>query len=61
MSTTIVSCDILHTTEEAVLLEVENNECWVPRSLIIDGDDLEKGLSQEIEIKEWFCNSQGWF
>jgi hypothetical protein len=60
----VVSCGILRTTEKAVLCEFYDPkdgafEKWVPRSVIEDGDQLEEGLNQDIEVAGWFATKEG--
>jgi len=49
-------------TEKAVLLEIEDDEYWCPRSLIEDGDEIHYdsgsdfvGTSCELYVAEFWC------
>ena len=61
---------IIAASEKAVLLEIEGEEFWCPRSLIVDGDELEnensveadfgdRGSNCELWIKEFWCEENG--
>lgn len=53
--------DVLATTDGAVLLDVDGQEVWVPRSLIDgEGDELERRQGPgEIEVQKWFLEREG--
>lgn len=52
---------ILVATDRAVLVEVDGEEVWVPRSVIEGGDGLEESEeTQEIDVAEWFAEKKGW-
>lgn len=59
---TYVSLDVLvvRTTERAVLLLHENEQEWVPRSCIVDGDELDDADDVTIEMAEWKARDLGW-
>ena len=50
--TTIDEASVLRETDMAVLLYNGdiNEEAWIPRSLIVDGDNLEVGLETSVEV-----------
>ena len=70
MATQYVEIDdavFMHATDSAVLLEIEDEEIWVPLSTIEDNgtdwqDDYERGeiLDEPIYVAEWFARKQGW-
>ena len=52
--------EIIATTDDAVLVEIEGSEEWIPRSQIEVGYDWEKGDTGEMQISEWLCGQRGW-
>lgn len=63
MEKDIVSGDVVRTSEKAVLLDTmnlsgEEVQVWIPRSLITDGESVEVGLKQDLEVASWFLDKQ---
>lgn len=55
-----IDCDVTAATPDAILVQYsEEDDAWVPRSQVRDGDTIEEGDDQRIEIKTWFCNKVG--
>lgn len=57
-----ITIELLRTTDLAVLVKYHNNELWVPKSVIDDGDSLDEldvGSELDIDIKDWFCEKEG--
>ncbi len=51
---------ILRATDKALLLKIDDEEIWVPRSMVADGDDYEAGDEDvTISVTEWFANKGG--
>jgi len=50
---------IVGSTDKAVLAEIDGVEEWLPRSQIRDGNDLEKGFYEELEMAEWLAKEKG--
>ena len=52
-----------HYTDRAVLLEIDGEDRWIPRSVIEDGfdpsDENAKGDEVELQIKSWFAEREG--
>lgn len=47
-------------TDLALLLVIDEESVWVPKSLIEEPDDYEVGNEDvEVEIAEWFCKREG--
>ncbi len=52
-SYTEVECEVIATTDSAVLIEYDDGETWVPKSCIDYGDDIEEG-DNLVNIANWF-------
>ena len=55
-----IEAEIVHLTDNAVLVEVGETETWIPKSVIVD--DLESaspGDQVTLEIAEWFAEKEG--
>jgi len=51
---------VVAETEKALLLKVDGEDSWVPRSVIgRDSDELEKGDSGMVFVPQWFIESNG--
>lgn len=66
MRTVTVNVDeVLHETDLALLLLLSSSngnqqEVWVPKSVIEDADDISFGDSDiEVEVAEWFTEKEG--
>lgn len=46
-------------TPKAVLIEHEGEKVWLPRSQLIDDEQLEEGREQEIKMLPWIANEKG--
>ena len=47
-------------TEKAILVEVQNEEFWIPKSLIADTSEVNcKGDEGTLVIPEWFAEKEG--
>ena len=61
MSATVEG-EYLHQTDDAILLEIEGDEYWIPKSLIenlsmVDG--VVQGEEVAIELPTWFAEKEG--
>ncbi len=56
-SFTEVDCEIVNTTDAAILIEYEDGEIWIPRSAIENGDDIEGG-DGFVRIADWFIEKE---
>lgn len=56
---------VIRTTEGAVLVQVEGEEIWIPRSILhaeeseID-EDSEEGDEGTVVVKTWWAEKEGW-
>lgn len=50
---------IVAETDGAVLVELDGEQVWVPRSQIDGGEVLESECI-EIDVTEWFASKKGW-
>ena len=49
---------VIATTDAAILLSFSNeNEAWIPRSVIEDGDAVEEH-DHDPNTAEWFCDKE---
>ncbi len=60
MQTVEISCEILHITENAVLVYDGVNECWIPKRYITDAYRLkaQSNKAVEIEVEEWIAKEK---
>lgn len=55
-----VDCDAIETvTDRAVLMIIEGENIWVPRSAIEDGDEIEPEDVGPFYVRQWFCDREG--
>lgn len=54
-----VEAKVVRTTEKAVLIEYADEEIWLPRSAMIDDEELEAGQHAEIKMLEWIAKEKG--
>lgn len=62
MSRVEVTIDIVHKTDDAVLVcDADDNEVWIPYSLMDeDEDDFKIGdEGVELNVAEWFATKEG--
>ena len=53
-------CTIEHVTDAAILLIHQDDQFWVPKSVIQNPEDFEKGdTACLVLVKEWFARKQG--
>ena len=52
-----ITCTICHETEKAVLVDVENDEVWLPKS-VVHVDRLSDGTA-EISVPVWLATAKG--
>lgn len=51
-------CEVLRTTDKAVLVELNGEEVWIPRSQCEGGDDIDEG-DDSINVTRWFADKRG--
>jgi hypothetical protein len=50
---------VLRTSRRAVLVRTDDlAEVWIPKSVCIDGDDLEEG-DKDISVRSWWAEQEG--
>jgi hypothetical protein len=58
--TTTVEGVFLHEGNMAVLIEVDNEEVWIPKSCCDDAwDGLDRGDPITLEVATWFAEKKG--
>ena len=55
---TTIYYEITETTDEAVLIVVDGEEQWVPRSVCLDGDSLNVG-DEDLVVENWWLRKAG--
>jgi len=57
-----IICTYIRSSDRAILIEVDGEQDWIPKSQIIDAsvdlDDLEKGDPVTITIPEWLAEEK---
>lgn len=46
-------------SEDAILVDIEGDEVWLPKSVVGDFDDADPGDTITIEIPEWLAEDRG--
>lgn len=54
-----ISVTVTTITGKAILINDGTKDCWIPKSLIEDPDDLVHGEVTEINVQEWFLQKEG--
>lgn len=49
----------LQETEDAILLGIDGDEIWLPKSQIEYDEDHERGDYMEVEVPDWLCEQKG--
>ena len=53
-------CAVLQTTANAILIDYEGEEIWLPRSQVSEGEKYEMGdQGVTISASEWICRQKG--
>ena len=56
---TTLHCEVIRTTEKAVLVQLENgDEHWLPRSECDNGDAIDVG-DDAIDVADWLLHNRG--
>jgi len=51
---------IVRVTDKAVLVRVDGDDYWFPRSTIEDGEDIEAGHEElDLHVQEWVLEERG--
>lgn len=52
---------VIKTNDKAVLVRDDmQQESWIPRSVVMDGDYLVDG-DRDLVVRSWFCDKEGLF
>lgn len=55
--------EFLHQTDDAVLIQEEKREIWIPKSVCEDPpnfvDNIDRNTSISISVKYWFAEKEG--
>ena len=60
-----ISVELKHETDKAILIctgKGDDDELWIPRSLLKDGEYLQKNPKFPVitcEVQEWFAHKEG--
>lgn len=54
---TTVSGEVKRTTDDAILFVVNGDEIWVPRSVCLDGSNVEEG-DTDLIIANWWAEKE---
>jgi len=51
----------IRETDKALLLDYENEEVWIPKSVIDDDSEVWREEDEgELVVKDWFAEKKGW-
>ncbi len=53
-----IAAEIKKTTDRAVLVVIEGEEHWIPRSVCLDGDSLSVG-DDDLIVADWWLEKNG--
>jgi len=54
-----IDCEIIHRTDNAVLIEIGTDEYWLPKSKISCVEGVENFELTTIEVEEWLAIEKG--
>lgn len=55
---TTIHAEITRTTDKAVLVTMDGENHWIPRSVCLDGDALEVG-DDDLIVADWWLEKEG--
>ena len=55
---TTIEAEITRATDAAVLVELDDREVWIPRSVCLEGDALDVG-DTDLIVADWFLEKEG--
>lgn len=55
---TTVEADVTRTTDAAVLVTIDGEEHWVPRSVCLGGEDIAEG-DTDLIVADWWLIKEG--
>jgi hypothetical protein len=53
------SGEFMAASDSAILVDVEGEEVWLPKSVVGDFDDAEPGDTIDLKIPEWLAEDRG--
>lgn len=60
MSVSIDDVRCIHATDDAILVDVDGDEYWIPNSQVTDDSEVwRKGDEGELVITEWWSTKEG--
>jgi len=53
--------DVIRSTDKALLVKIDGDEYWLPKSQVLNADEVDPGVfgTQELEISRWWLKEQG--
>lgn len=57
LAETLVRGTVIRTTERAVLIDLDGDETWIPRSVCRDGEHIDESWT-EIEVANWWLRQE---
>jgi hypothetical protein len=61
MPTRIEDCEARVETDSALLIIIDGEEEWVPKSVIHDDSEVyEEGGEGTLVVEDWFARKKGW-
>lgn len=55
---TTVEAEVTRTTDAAVLVTIDGDEHWVPRSVCLSGEDIQEG-DTDLIVANWWLQKEG--
>lgn len=55
-----IDCDCIKETEKAILVNIDGEEKWIPKSQVVEQSDVQgEGDSGTLAITRWFAEKEG--
>lgn len=51
--------ECIHETDRALLFELDGEEVWIPKSVVVDADEWSPGVTWNLEVHFWFAAREG--
>jgi len=51
--------ELMAHSEDAILVEIDSEEVWLPKSVVGDFDDAEVGDFITLDVPEWLAEDRG--
>ncbi|WP_048647528.1 hypothetical protein [Nitratireductor soli] len=55
---TTIEAEITRATDAAVLVDLDDQEIWIPRSVCLEGDTLDVG-DTDLIVADWWLEQEG--